>query len=434
MNKSQIILKNGIYYFDWTASGLAYKPVENEIQNILQTYSNTHSECGSNAKTTSELYEFSRAKIKEYLGLGDDFYLLGCGFGSTAAIKKFWELMGVYIPPATKKALFSDEQWQERLKSAPLVITGPYEHHSNELNLRYSLCEHRRVRLDKNGGFDFEFFEKLLKDEVAKSPHRRIFISVSCASNVTGIITNTTKLRQIQQKIAPNAIIALDASSMMPHENISSLDFDALFLSPHKLLGGPGSCGLLALRKNLIKSTNLPTFAGGGVVEYVSRSSARFSQNFEILEDAGTPPITQMIRAYLAFKERDKMGLEEIKRREKELMDYFEKGLEKIPHIINYCPKNQPRVAIYAFNCDIVGCYDFAEVLSEKYAIQARAGCSCAGPYGHDILGLEDDFEPYFKPGWVRISLHYSQDFSDINYLLSGIKSCVTYFLQSSQS
>ena len=425
--KSQIILKDGIYYFDWTASGLGLKSVEDEMLNILQNYSNTHSECGANAKATSELYEFSRKKIKEYLELGDDFYLLGCGFGSTAAIKKFWELMGVYIPPMTKNALFSDEAWQERLKTAPLVITGPFEHHSNELCLRYLFCEHKRIGLDKNGLFDYDDFELFLKNEVSKDPNRRIFISISAASNVTGIKTDTAKIRQIQEKIAPKAVIAVDASSLIAHENISNTHFDALFLSPHKLLGGPGSCGLLALRKSLVNA-NIPTFAGGGVVEYVSRKSARFTKDFERLEEAGTPPILELIKAYLALKERNNFGLDEIRKKEQALMKHFEAGLNKIAHIINYCPKNCDRVPIFAFNCDLVGCYDFAKVLSEKYLVAVRAGCSCAGPYGHDILGLEDDFEPYFRPGWVRVSLHYSQDFSDIEYLLSAIKSCVKHF------
>lgn len=425
--KSQIILKDGIYYFDWTASGLGLKSVENEMQNVLQNYSNTHSECGANAKATSELYEFSRNKIKEYLELGDDFYLLGCGFGSTAAIKKFWELMGIYIPPMTKNALFSDEDWQEKLKTAPLVITGPFEHHSNELCLRYLFCEHKRIGLDKNNLFDYDNFELFLKNEVSKNSNRRVFINISAASNVTGIKVDTAKIRQIQRKIAPKAIIALDASSLIAHENVSNADFDALFISPHKLLGGPGSCGLLAIRKSLVKA-DIPTFAGGGVVEYVSRSSARFTKDFERLEEAGTPPILELIKAYFVFKERNNFGLDKIRKKEQALMEYFEAGLKKIPHIINYCPNNCDRVAIYAFNCSLVGCYDFAKVLSEKYSVAVRAGCSCAGPYGHDILGLEDDFEPYFKPGWVRVSLHYSQDFSDIDYLLSAINSCVKHF------
>lgn len=422
--KSQIILKDGIYYFDWTASGLAHKGVEKQINQILLTYSNTHSECGSNAKNTSELYEFARSKLKDYLELGEDFYLLGCGFGSTGALKKFWELMGIYIPPATKDALFCPDKWQELKKHLPLVIVGPYEHHSNELALRYMACESVRVGLGADGGFDFEALGQIL----SQNAHRKIILSINATSNVTGLKTNTAKLRELVTSLAPKAIIALDASSLIAHENIPSSHFDALFISPHKLLGGPGACGLLAIRKNLVESASLPSFAGGGTVEYVSRSSARFVRSFEQLEDAGTPPITQLIRAYLAFRVRNEQGLEWIKSRENELMDYFEKGLKSIENIKCYCPLDLPRAPIYAFNCLKASCYDFAKELSEKYSIQARAGCSCAGPYGHDLLGLSDDFEPYFKPGWVRVSLHYTQDFSDIDYLLGAIKSCVKHF------
>lgn len=428
--KSNIILKNGTQYFDWTASGLAHKGVEERMLEVLQTYSNTHSECGANAKATGELYEFARAELKRFLGLGDEFYLLGCGFGSTAAIKKFCELAGIYISPALKKRLFaSDEQWQNAKKSAPLVIVGPYEHHSNELHFRYEFCDTLRVGLDESGGFDFDDFARILR----QNKDREIIISVSAASNVTGLKTDTARLRQIANELAPKAIIALDASSIIAHENIPSSHFDALFISSHKLLGGVGGCGLLALRKSVAQgfcASGEPSFAGGGVVEYVSHRSARFVPNFEAREDAGTPPITQMIRAYLAFKERDEVGLEAIKERESALMRYFEAGLAKIPHIISYAPSGHERVGIYALNCDLVGCYDFAKMLSQKYEVQVRAGCSCAGPYGHELLGLEDDFEPYFKPGWVRVSLHYSQDFSDIDYILKAIESCVEQFLR----
>lgn len=445
--KSQIILQDGINYFDWTASGLAHKDIESQMLKIMESYSNTHSECGANAKSTSELYEKARSELKVLLGLNDDFYLLGAGFGSTGAIKKFWELMGVYISPALKTALFSADEWQERLKNAPIVITGPYEHHSNELHLRYSYCQHKRVGLDKSGGLDFLDLENKLKS--ANESKKQIFVSISAASNVTGVKTNTAKLKELVSHISPGAIIALDASSLIAHENIPSEHFDVLFLSPHKLLGGPGACGVLALRKSVIEkicakklefqtsepwqtpgqTEFLPTFAAGGTVEYVSRSSAKFVRDFERLEDAGTPPITQLIRAYLAFKLRDAHGLENIKERENALMKYFEAGLAKIPFIKNYCPPSLERAPIYAFNCEKIGCYDFAKMLSQKYEIQARAGCSCAGPYGHDLLGLDDDFAPYFKPGWVRVSLHYSQDFSDIDYLLGAIKSCVEQYL-----
>lgn len=428
--KSSIILKNGTQYFDWTASGLAHKGVEERMLEVLQTYSNTHSECGANAKATGELYEFARRELKRLLGLGDEFYLLGTGFGSTGAIKKFCELAGIYISPMLKKRLFSsDELWQKAKQKAPLIITGPYEHHSNELHFRYEFCHSIRVRLDENGGFDFDDFARILR----QNKSREIIISVSAASNVTGVKTDTKKLRELTNKLAPKAIIALDASSIIAHENIPSQHFDALFISSHKLLGGVGGCGLLALRKSVAQSFSAsgePSFAAGGVVEYVSRSSARFNSNFEALEDAGTPPITQMIRAYLAFKERNDFGLENIKKRENELMEYFEAGLAKINHIINYTPLGRERVGIYAINCDLAGCYDFAKMLSQNYEIQVRAGCSCAGPYGHELLGLDDDFEPYFKPGWVRVSLHYSQDFSDIDYLLKAIESCVEEFLR----
>ncbi len=439
--KSGIILDENLYYFDWTASGLAFRQIEDECEFILKTYSNTHSQCSSCAKITSDYYDNARLGLKASLELGDDFYLLPCGYGSTAAIKKFQELLGIYMPPATRNRLFGTKtlkkintniirdfspNHQNLLEKLPLVIVGPYEHHSNEISFNNGLCELYRVGLDEFGGINFDEIKSVLKQNF----NREIILSFSAASNVTGIKTDVAKLRELSQKYAKNAIIAIDASSLSAYENINAKNYDALFISSHKLLGGVGGCGLLAIRKSLCARyfSGEPSFMGGGTVEYVSRTSFRFVSDFERLEDAGTPPIMALIRAHLAFKLRNDIGLENIKTQEEILNKYFADELNKIDEIICYCPKNQQRVAIFAFNVKGVSPYDFALTLSQKFGVQTRAGCACAGPYGHDLLGLDDNIPSFFKPGWIRVSLHYSHDFSDIDYLISAIKSSIKLF------
>lgn len=443
--KSGIILKDDLHYFDWTASGLAYAPIEAECEYTLKTYSNTHSQCSSCAKITSDYYEGARLGLKASLELGDEFYLLPCGYGSTGAIKKFQEILGLYIPPATRNRLFGAIQSQKiqnnikrdfcsKYKShapnLPLVIVSPYEHHSNEISYINALCELRRIGLNEHGGIDFSELESVLK----QNSKREIILSFSAASNVTGVKTDILRLKQLSRKYAPNAIIAIDASSLAAYENIDAQNYDALFISSHKLLGGVGGCGLLAMRKSLCERyfTSEPTFAAGGTVEYVSRTSLRFTNDFEALEDAGTPPIMALIRAHLAFKLRNSIGLENIKTKEEMLSKYFAQKLQEISEITCYCPLNQPRVPIFAFNVQGISPYDFAATLSDKYGIQTRAGCACAGPYGHDLLGLDDNIPSFFKPGWIRVSLHYSHDFSDIDYLLSAIKSAIKLFKSKS--
>ena len=416
--RKNIILKKGVRYFDYTASGLAYAPIERKIAKYLKTYANTHSESASNALKTQKRYEKARQSLKDALGLDERFYLISAGCGATGAIKKFQEIMGFYLPPMSANRL-----GEEAVKGAnlPLVIISPYEHHSNEVSLREGLCEVVRIPLSKSGEINFGRLDQLLKI----NSKREIIGSFSAASNVTGIISDYKKIYVMMKRYG--ATVAFDAASFSSHDNLDADYFDALFLSPHKLLGGVGSCGLLAIKKELVKSDK-PTFAAGGTVSYVSRSSHFFAPSVERTEEGGTQHVMGLIRASLAYRLRNEVGLDVIKSREDELARLFCEGLDKIPEVVSYCPRAVPRLPIFAFNVKGVSPYDFAEALSEDYGVQTRAGCACAGPYGHDLLGLKDDQKFDQKPGWVRVSLHYSHTPKDVAYLLKAIKKTIKKF------
>ncbi len=416
--RKNIILKKGVRYFDYTASGLAYAPIERKIAKYLKTYANTHSESASNALKTQKRYEKARQSLKDALGLDERFYLISAGCGATGAIKKFEEIMGLYLPPMSANRL-----GDESLKGAnlPLVIVSPYEHHSNEVSLREGLCEVVRIPLSKSGEINFGRLDQLLKI----NSKREIIGSFSAASNVTGIISDYKKIYVMMKRYG--ATVAFDAASFSSHDNLDADYFDALFLSPHKLLGGVGSCGLLAIRKELVKSDK-PTFAAGGTVSYVSRSSHFFAPSVEHTEEGGTQHVMGLIRAALAYRLRNEVGLDVIKSREDELTKLFCEGLDKIPEVVSYCPRAVPRLPIFAFNVKGVSPYDFAEALSRDYGVQTRAGCACAGPYGHDLLGLKDDQKFDQKPGWVRVSLHYSHTPKDVAYLLKAVKKTIKKF------
>ncbi len=411
--KDKIILQKGLYYFDYTASGLAHESVEERLKSMLPTYANTHSDSSSSAIKTQNLYEGSRQTLKRLLGLDERFCLIPCGFGSSAAIKKFQELTGLYIPPKTR-----ERYGVKTPTNAPVVILSPYEHHSNEVSFREAMCETARVRLDASGGIDYEHLEQLLRIYSG----REIIASFSVASNVTGVLSDYKRVYELVKRAG--GILALDAASFSAYGNVDCDYFDALFLSPHKLLGGVGSCGLLAIKRELAQCKK-PTFAAGGTVSYVSRTSHVFVEGAEQLEQGGTPPITQMVRAALAYGLRNEIGFSAICENERELGEYFERELDKIPQIINYCPRNLERLPIFSFNAQGVSPYDLAAILSNDYGVQTRAGCACAGPYGHDLLGLKDGALPSEKPGWVRVSLHYTHTFEDIDYLIEAIKKSI---------
>ncbi|WP_139453780.1 aminotransferase class V-fold PLP-dependent enzyme [Campylobacter armoricus] len=411
--KKDIILKKGIYYFDFTASALALKSIEKEIKKILATYANTHSDSSLNSFTTQQHYENARKNLKKYLEIDESFALIACGNGSSAAIKKFQELLGLYIPPLIKQKYFQNID----KKKLPLVIVGPYEHHSNELSFREALCECIRIPLNKNGELDFIFLEKLLQ----KSKNRQIIASFNAASNVTGILSDYKKLYSLIKQY--NGIVAFDISSLAPYANLNSKFYDATFISSHKLLGGVGSCGLLVIKKNLCGST--PSFAAGGTVGYVSRISQQYLCEVENLEEGGTPGIIQLIRASLAFKIRNEIGLNFIKQKEQKLCKYFFKEYKKIPNLKLYAQNITHRLPIFALNIEGISPFDLAYKLSKTYKIETRAGCACAGPYGHDLLNLKDNQKLNFKPGWLRVGFHYIHTKEDIDYFFKALKASI---------
>lgn len=410
--RKNIILKSGLYYFDYTASGLAYEPIEKEILSFLKTYANTHSDSSSSAILTQRRYENAREELKELLGLDDSFYLIATGTGASAAIKKFQEILGIYIPPALRARLGAAAL---RVAKPPLIVVSPYEHHSVEVSFREGFCDVVRVPLSSGGEINLGRLDQILKI----NSKREIIGCFSAASNVTGVLSDYEKIYKMIKKY--NGVVAIDAATISAYRNVDCRFFDALFLSPHKLLGGVGSCGLLAIKKELC-SGDEPTFAAGGTVNYVSRVSHKFIDSVEQREEGGTPGIIQLIRASAAYRLRNEIGFEVIKRREDELSKIFCEGLHDIKEVVSYCPQNAPRLPIFSFNVKGVSPYDFAATLSNDFGIQTRAGCACAGPYGHDLLGLKDDQIFEKKPGWVRIGLHYTHTDDDVRYLLDAVK------------
>lgn len=433
--RENIIIDSQSKYFDWTASGLAHRGIEWRIAQILPFYSNTHSFSSSHSKITSALYDEARARLKQTLSLGDDFLLVACGSGASGAIKKFQELLGIYIPPQSRQRI------QSVAKTAlPKVFISSYEHHSNEISLREGLCEIVKIALDCTGRFDVQNLEFELKK--AQKEGREIIGSFCLASNVSGIVSPYQKIASLFAKYAPNAPLAFDAASASPHTNIESKYFDALFLSPHKLLGGVQSCGLLAMKKRFFQTPS-PSFSGGGVIEYASGDGHLYVEDYERREEAGTPPIIGLLRAALAYQLRNEVGLENILRRERVLTQILLNELKKIPAISLYGDwdnKQSDSLGIISFNVACVSPFDLSVLLSQKFGIQTRAGCSCAGPYGHYLMELDSlNFSntqskkllysllknPQKRPGWLRVSLHYTHSLEDIEYLVQSIHQCI---------
>lgn len=402
-------------YFDYVASGLAFRQIENRIFDVLKTYANTHSKEALMASKTNDYYNQAYENLHQCLELSDEFLILPSGCGATAAIKKFQELLGLYIPPATKKRLNLEVDKSQ----LPLVIVGPYEHHSNEVSYREALCEIQRISLNDEGLIDLVQLESVLK----QNAHREIIGTFCIASNVTGIMTCYKEISNMLRKY--NALVCFDAAASSAYMNVDCNYYDVMFTSAHKLLGGPGSCGLLVIKKTLVDTQLSPTFAGGGTVTYVSHTGQNYEENPVARETAGTPGILQFIKASLAYQLRNEIGFDFIENKKQENLNYFLNALKTIPECIIYGNPSSKNIGIVSFNIGQLDPYELCDIMSKDAGVQTRAGCSCAGPYGHDLLGLSDQLKLGEKPGWLRISIHYSQTPEEIDQLIDSIQKSI---------
>ena len=402
-------------YFDYTASGLGFRQIETRMYDVLETYANTHSKEASMASKTNDYYDEALNSLHRSLEVTKNFSIIPSGCGATGAIKKFQELMGLYIPPATKKR-FNINVDKSLL---PLVIVGPYEHHSNEVSFREALCEVIRIPLNDEGLVDLLYLEEVLKENKG----REMIGSFCIASNVTGIITPYKKIAILLRRY--HALIAFDAAASSSYMNVDCEYYDVMYLSPHKLLGGPGSCGLLVIRNEFIDTSIAPTFAGGGTVLYVNKKNQIFDNNLVARETAGTPGILQLIKASFAYQLRNEIGFNFIEKRKLELYTYFLNELKQIPDSKIYGNHDSKNIGIVSFNIGTLDPYKICDLISKDSGVQTRAGCSCAGPYGHDLLGLKDQIDLGEKPGWLRISIHFTQTKEEIDILINSIKESI---------
>ena len=415
--RNDIILERDSIYFDFSASGLESRTVANRMQSILGRYANTHSANSRNANFIDELYKSAKIRLKELLGLSEDFFVIPSGYGASGAMKKYQEIKGLYLPPKLR-AILGDSIRNVQKKC---VLVGGYEHHSNDISLREAFCDLVRIPL-KNGLMSLDSIESLLDSQKID------FSSINIASNVSGIIAPYAQISNILRQ--KNIDIAFDLAALSPHSNVDCALFDSAFLSPHKLVGGIGSCGILCIRKNSFESSLPPTFSGGGSVKYVSQNSHYYIDDIESREDSGTPPILPLLKATLAYQYRNEIGLDFIKKREKVLYNLLLSELKKIDGITLYGVDLEANyIPIISFNVSGVSPYNLSWELSHNYGIETRSGCSCAGVYGHYLMGAEEikniahlDSGDAMKPAWLRVSLHYSHNMNDIEIFLNALK------------
>ncbi|MEM6782659.1 MAG: aminotransferase class V-fold PLP-dependent enzyme [Bacteroidota bacterium] len=444
-----------LVYADFTASGRCLGLVERYLADVATLYANSHTEDSLTGHAATKLLHEAEAAIKRAVNAGPGGKVIVCGSGSTGAIHKLQEILGVAIPPATlhffQTTLGADVL--DSLRDArPVVFVGPYEHHSNEVTWREALCEVVEVDLTPDGHLDLAHLDALL--QAPRFEGRRKIGSFCAASNVTGLVSPVHAIARLLHRRGALALFDYAAGAPylpvdMTPEGDPDARLDAVFLSPHKFLGGPGSAGVLVFDEALYPHHLPPSVGGGGTVDYVGPQGHDFTADVEAREKAGTPGLFQTLRAALALDLKDaathdgQRGIDAIHTREHAMLCRALKRWGQDDRIEVLGPTDPAqRIGIVSFNLRTrsddgqPGRYlhpKFVTVLlNDLFGIQSRAGCSCAGPYGHRLLGIDsDESERYrgvirqglhgVKPGWCRVGFHYTMDAAEADFVIDAI-------------
>ncbi|MEV4701734.1 aminotransferase class V-fold PLP-dependent enzyme [Actinoplanes sp. NPDC049316] len=426
-----------ITYADYTASGRALDFVEDVIRDrVLPWYANTHTESSGTGRRTGALREEARQAVHRAVGAGPDDLVVFCGSGATAAVNKLVGILGLRLPGTLDRRYGLSALIPRRER--PVVFVGPYEHHSNELPWRESIAEVVTIDAGPDGHIDLAH----LRQELVRYAGRPLRIgSFSAASNVTGILSDTEAVAALLH--AHGALSFWDYAAAGPYVPIRMGESapgrgdhkDAVFLSPHKFIGGPQTPGVLVLRRELVTDP-APAAPGGGTVLFVDPYGHRYLDDPVAREEAGTPAIVESIRAGIVVGLKEAVGAELIAARERRLWQralHRWQGAENLEILGNVRADRLPIVSFRVRSGDRYLHHNFVvAVLNDLFGVQARGGCSCAGPYGHRLLGIDDAASVAFrglaargfeglKPGWTRINLHYFLSDPVADYLIDAV-------------
>lgn len=419
-----------IIYTDWTASGRLYRPIEEKLMNEFGPFvANTHTETTISGTAMTKAYHKARHIIKHHVNASEDDILITDGTGMTGVVNKFQRILGLRVPENLKNFITIPAE------KKPIVFISHMEHHSNQTTWLETIADVVVIPSNDEGLFCMENFKKVLdqyKDRTLK------IATLTAGSNVTGIRTPYHEVAKVMH--ANNGLCFVDFACSGPYVaidmhpiNDSESYLDAIFFSPHKFLGGPGTPGVLVFNKKLYQNL-VPDNPGGGTVSWTNPwGKHKFIDNIEDREDGGTPGFLQVIKTALAIQLKEKMGIDNMLDREHEIVDYIFESLGLVPNIKILAAQQKDRLGVISFYIDDLHFNMGVKILNDRFGIQTRGGCSCAGTYGHFLLHVDQETSDKLideislgdlirKPGWIRMSIHPTTTNAEIEFVCESIK------------
>ncbi len=418
-----------IIYGDWIASGRLYHPIEETLLHQFGPFvGNTHTDASETGVLMTKAYHYAQHIIKEHVNAGPQDVIINAGSGMTTVINKLQRILGFRsMARLSKQEGFAAEE-------RPVVFITHMEHHSNHTSWLETIADVVQLMPDENLLVDLN----QLRLELEKYKERKMKIgSFTACSNVTGISTPYHAMAKIMHEHGGLCFVDFAASApyatinMHPEDPMEALD--AIFFSPHKFLGGPGSSGVLVFN-SAIYTCPVPDNPGGGTVDWTNPwGEFKYVDDIEAREDGGTPGFLQTIKAALSIKLKEQMGVEQMRMREEELVKIVFEEMPKIPHLHILADNIHNRLGIISFYFDNVHFNLVVKLLNDHFGIQVRGGCACAGTYGHFLLDVSYDQSKQItelinfgdlsqKPGWIRLSLHPTMTNEELYFILNAIK------------
>ncbi len=416
-------------YTDWTASGRLYRPIEDKLVNQFGPFvANTHTETTVSGTAMTNAYHKARQIIKGHVNTNKDDVLIIAGNGMTSVINKFQRILGLKMP----ENIASYAKIPDAIR--PVVFVTHMEHHSNHTSWLETIAKVEVIPAGKDGNFSIKNLEILL--EKHKDCTLKI-ASVIGGSNVTGIQTPYHKIAKVMHQNGGVCFVDFACSAPYVDINMHPKDeeeaLDAIFFSPHKFLGGPGTSGVLVFNKKLYKNM-IPDCPGGGTVSWTNPwGEHKYIDNIEDREDGGTPGFLQTIKAALAIKLKDQMGVKNILDREHEILHQVFANLEDVEGVKILAPTRKDRLGVISFYIEDLHFNLGVKLLNDRFGIQTRGGCSCAGTYGHYLLNVDREMSNQLtceitagdlahKPGWIRMSIHPTTTCNEVDYVCESIQ------------